>query len=527
MGRIILGTWERRLVRGLVGIAWMWVGLGIGGSPRLRAAAPPRPNILYLLADDMGVGDVSALNPRCAWRTPNIDQLAREGRTFTDAHSSAGVCTPSRYTLLTGRYSWRGALKSSVLHGYDPALIEPGRVTVASFLRDHGYVTAMVGKWHLGLDWARAGTLPEQVDFSRPFAGGPTAHGFGRFLGIAASLDMPPYVYLDGDRPTVVPTRRVDASPLPGMWRAGPIGDDFRHAEVQSRFVGRALDFLAERAAARDAKPFFLYLAFASPHTPILPTGDFVGRTRTNPYGDFVTQLDADIGTLLRALSIQGLATNTLVIFTADNGCAPYVNLAELRRVNHDPSAGFRGYKSDLFEGGHRVPFIARWPGQVPAGTRCTRTIGQVDLLATCAELVGATLPPGAGEDSVSLVASLRRGDRATGGRESLVHQSMNGSLALREGRWKLLMTPDSGGWSVPHPGTAETNGLPRRQLYDLESDPAETRNLEARHPAVARRMTRTLKEIVQRGRSTPGPRLTNNTSVPWPQVGWMEDPER
>jgi arylsulfatase A-like enzyme len=292
---------------------------GLAALRPASAAAPERPNVLLVLADDMGIGDVSHLNPASLWRTPHLDRLAREGMVFSDAHSSSGVCTPTRYTLLTGRYSWRGRLKRGVLQGYSPPLMEPGRQTLAGFLQAQGYTTALFGKWHLGLDWARSGPAPEDVDWTRPFGGGPRAHGFDRFLGISASLDMPPYVWLRDDRVTAAPAGRVGDSPAPRLWRAGPIGADFKMEEVQPRLTAETLAFLGERAAARDGRPFFALLSLASPHTPTLATGEFAGSTPT-PYGDFVRQVDADFGRILVELDRLGLARNTLVVFTTDNG---------------------------------------------------------------------------------------------------------------------------------------------------------------------------------------------------------------
>lgn len=492
-----------------------------------RSATPP--NILYILADDLGYGDVASFNPQCAWPTPNIDRLAREGVAFTDAHSASSLCTPSRYALLTGRYAWRSRLKKGVLQGYDPALIEPGRLTVAEFLRQHGYTTAMLGKWHLGLDWARRGPLPENVDFAKPFAGGPAAHGFDRFFGLSASLDMPPYVWLDGDRATRVPTATIGDSPPPRLWRAGPIGPDFRLEDVEPRLTEKTVAYLAERAAASDGKPFFLYLALAAPHTPLLPTREFVGKSRTTTYGDFVTQVDADVGRILAALETSGLAKNTLVIFTSDNGFAPAAGLDEQVAAHHDPSGGWRGYKSDLFEGGHRMPFVARWPGVTTAGTRCAQLVGQLDLFATCADLVGAKLPDDAAEDSVSLLPLLR-GENKAALRPSLVNHSADGEFALREGRWKLLLCPGSGGWSPPtatpsqwlKTAAADLGKLPPFQLYDLTTDPAEKNNLAAAHPEIVRRLGSALRAMVERGRSTPGAPQPVALNA-WPQVAWMQ----
>ncbi|HEY1108481.1 MAG TPA: arylsulfatase [Opitutaceae bacterium] len=494
-------------------------------------AQTSRPNILFILADDMGAGDVSALNPKSIWKTPHIDRLAREGMTFTDGHSSSGVCTPTRYTLLTGRHSWRGSLKRGVLQGYSPSLIEPGRLTLPGFLKQQGYATAMFGKWHLGVDFARtsAKAKADQVDFSKPFGGGPLAHGFDRFLGISASLDMPPYVWLENDRVTRPPGGTVKDSPAPYLWRAGPIGEDFKMEEVHPRFTQKTVDYLGERAKAGDGKPFFLYLAYASPHTPTLPTKEFVGKTPT-PYGDFVQQLDADIGRILDALDKTGLAKNTLVIFTADNGYAPAGNVPRLQQFGHDSSAGFRGTKSDAFEGGHRVPFLVRWPGVTPAGSRNATVVGHLDVFATCAELLGQRLPDNAAEDSASILALLR-GGRDAAPRRALVHHSSDGEFAIRDGKWKLILCPGSGGWSKPtrrpSPWTQPTadsfEGLPPFQLYDMEADPAETTNLEARHPEIVQRLGRLMRSYIEKGRSTPGAAQPLLGEANWPEIAWRD----
>ncbi len=509
--------------------AFLWLTCLVALAPfadRLHAAAP---NILYILADDMGVGDIAALNPKCAWPTPHLDRLAREGMIFSDAHSASSLCTPSRYALLTGRYAWRTKLKKGVLQGYSPPLLEPGRVTVADFLRRQGYATAVFGKWHLGLEWAKRGAQSEDVDFSKPFAAGPTAHGFDRFFGLSASLDMPPYVWLENDRAPLVPTATIADSPAPKLWRGGPIAGDFRMEEVQPRLVKKTLAYLGERAAARDGKPFFLYLPLAAPHTPVLPTGGFEGKTGTTPYGDFVAQIDDDIGLILAALDRLGLAKNTLVIFTADNGFAPPGGLTALQKISHDPGAGRRGYKADLFEGGHRVPFLARWPGVTPAGARSDATIGQLDLFATCAEILGVPLPATAAEDSVSFLAHLR-GEESAPRRALLVNHSADGEFAIRDGKWKLLLCPGSGGWSAPTATPsqwlpvepADLSKLPPFQLYDLAADPAETKNLAAAQPEIVQRLGRQLRDVIERGRSTPGAPQPFDPRG-WPQLGWMK----
>ena len=522
-------TKPQRVAAGWLALVACWIpGVAVSATDH---GSPSRPNIICILADDLGSGDLSCLNPTSAWQMPRLDRLASEGLVCTDAHSTSSVCTPSRYALLTGRYSWRGPLKKGVLDGYKPPLIEPGRLTVAELLRQHGYTTAAFGKWHLGVGWSRSGPRPEDVDFTRPFHGGPLAHGFDRFLGIAASLDMPPYVWLSQDRAASVPTAHVQDSRAPRLWRAGPISDDFKMEAVQTRLVDEAAAYVEQRAQARDGRPFFLYLPLAAPHTPLLPTAAFEGSTRTTLYGDFVAQVDSDIGRLLDALDRTGLADDTLVIVTADNGFAPAAGLAELEPFHHDPSGGRRGYKSDLFEGGHRVPFIVRWPGHVPAGSRTGALVSQADLLATCADLVGATLPEDAGEDSISLLPLLGLEAPAASVRDSVIHHSGEGRFAIRQGRWKLLAWPGSGGWSAPTPHPSEwldvpaedLSTLPPFQLYDLEADPAERTNLAATHPDVVARLGKLLRAQVDAGRSTPGKPQPVVLSG-WPQVEWRTD---
>lgn len=496
------------------------------------AQAAPPPNIVYILADDLGIGDVSCYNPKSAWQTPHLDRLARDGLRFTDAHAASSLCTPSRYALLTGRYAWRGSLKQGVLQGYSPPLIEPGRPTVADFLREHGYATAAFGKWHLGLDWTRNGPQPENVDFARPFANGPTAHGFDRFFGISASLDMPPYVWLANDRATAVPIATIGDSAAPKLWRAGPIAADFKMEDVQPRLTEKAIAYFAERAAARDGKPFFLYLALAAPHTPILPTREFDGKTRATSYGDFVTQIDADLGAILAALEKHGLAKNTLVIVTSDNGFAPAADVPAHARIGHDPSGGYRGYKSDLFEGGHRIPFIARWPGVIRAGTTSADLIEQLDLFATCAEILGAKISDTAAEDSMSILAILRGEKSPAPPRPTLVSHSAEGRFAIRDDQWKLLLWPGSGGWSSPTPAPsqwlkverADLSKLPPFQLYDLSADPAEEKNLAAAHPEIVQRLGRLLRADIERGRSTPGAPQPADLAAPWPQLAWRKE---
>jgi arylsulfatase A-like enzyme len=480
-----------------------------------RAQQTGAPNIIVVLADDLGYGDVGAYNPRGRIPTPHLDRLAREGMRFTDAHSSSAVCTPTRYALLTGRYPWRTRLERGVLWGNGDALIEPGRTTVASLLKSRGYHTAGIGKWHLGLRWAaKPGATPDRttnneraatdwIDYTQPIANGPTHHGFDEFFGLPASLDMRDYVYIEGNRVVEPPTATLAGEPssVPAFHRPGPAGPSFRPERVLADLTARATAYVRQRG--RDRQPFFLYLPFASPHTPVLPTARYRGRTGLGAYADFVAETDAAIGELLQALEESGAAGRTLVIVASDNGPAPVAGiLRDLRERGHDSAGGWRGAKQDLFEGGHRVPFIVRWPGTVPAGSTSHATVGLVDLLATIADAIGAPLPRDAGEDSVSFLPVLRNPDAAFDRGVALVVQSGDGSFAVREGRWKLCLAPGSGGLSAPRPGSPEERGLPLVQLYDLVADPAETVNRQAEHPAIVQRLTARLEAFRAAGRS-------------------------
>jgi arylsulfatase A len=486
-----------------------------------RAAAPPeRPNIVYILADDLGYGDVRCLNGDARIATPNIDGLAAHGMVFTDAHSGSAVCTPTRYGILTGRYAWRSRLKSGVLGGYSPPLIEPGRLTVARLLQGHGYRTACIGKWHLGLVWPTTAAGPRPfgdeiepkrdigaVDYTRPIAGGPTSLGFDAFYGISASLDMPPFLYIHDDRCVGVPTVQKT------FLRKGPAVADFEAIDVLPTLARRAVEYLDARGKAEDARPFFLYFPLTAPHTPIVPGAESRGRSGINAYADFVMQVDATVGRVVEALTRNGLEDSTLVILTSDNGCAPAADFAELSRQGHHPSGPFRGHKADIFEGGHRIPFLARWPGKIPAGSSCADTICLTDLMATCAAILGVPLPADAGEDSVNILPDLLA--TAPGPlREATVHHSIDGSFAIRQGRWKLALCPDSGGWSPPRPGRPEARGLPPVQLYDLAQDVGERRNVQAEYPEVVAQLTRLLQRYVNEGRSTPGPPRENEGKV-------------
>jgi len=498
--------------------------------PAHAAELAPKPNIVYILADDLGYGDVKCLNPDGKIATPNIDRLAAAGMIFSDAHSGSSVCTPTRYGILTGRYAWRSRLQAGVQGGHSPRLIETGRLTVATLLKRHSYHTAAFGKWHLGMNWPLKPGVPKfgdgiengpegwNVDFTRAIADGPNSVGFDEFFGISASLDMVPYTFIENDRVTVVPTVNKQFSMMlgreGGATRRGPAAADFEAIDVLPTLTDKAVDFIARRAAGAKADvPFFLYLPLASPHTPIAPPKNWQGASGINPYADFVIATDAAVGKVLDALDSQGLAENTLVVFTSDNGCSPMADFGALLARGHNPNFVFRGHKADIFEGGHRVPFVVRWPVRVKPGTRSDRTICHTDLLATCAEIVGTPLPDSAGEDSVSLLPTLL-GQAEAPLRKAVVHHSINGSFAIRQGKWKLALCPDSGGWSKPTPGSAEAGQLPPVQLYDLAADLGERKNVAGEHLEVVARLTKLLEKYVADGRSTPGSLQKNTREV-------------
>lgn len=488
----------------------------LAGFGFANGAKAETPNIVVILADDLGYGDVKCYNPQSKIPTPRLDRLAREGMRFTDAHSASSVCTPTRYALLTGRYPWRTRLQSGVLNGYSPPLIAPDRMTIATLLKSAGYATACVGKWHLGLTWAtnkvapdtetKRANLESAVDWTKPIFNGPTHLGFDYFYGISASLDMPPYVFIENDRVTAIPTTQK-------KWiRAGAATADFEAENTLPELADKAVAWIKQQAASR--RPFFLYFPLTAPHTPILPTKEWQDKSGLNAYGDFVMQTDATVGRVLDALDAAGIAKNTLVIFTADNGCSPAAGTGEMQTKGHHASGQWRGFKADIWEGGHRVPFLARWPARVKAGTTSTETICLGDLLATSADIVEKNLPDGAGEDSVSILPALLGKKIARSLREATVHHSIEGKFAIRQGPWKLALCPGSGGWSTPKDAAAAKQNFPPVQLFNLTNDPAETKNIQADRPEIVARLTRLLEKYVAAGRSTPGKPRHNDAAI-------------
>ena len=488
---------------------------------------PVQPNIIYILADDLGYGDVSSYNENSKIKTQYIDNLASEGVMFTDAHTSSSVCTPTRYGVLTGRYNWRTTLKKGVLSGYSKSLIQQEETTVADFLNENGYATAYIGKWHLGWDWTLENTdslgidhlkARPVVDYTIPVKNGPNTHGFDYSYGFCGSLDMPPYVWVENGMPTKVPTDTTKGKKGQATWRKGPTSKDFSHEEALPEITERTVNFIAENA--NNDKPFFIYMPLPAPHTPILPTKEFQGKSGLdNPYGDFVLMVDWVVGEVTKALEQNGISENTLIVFTSDNGCSPAANYKQLKTKGHNPSYVFRGFKSDIYEGGHRVPYIMSWKGTIEP-TKSDQLVCTTDLFATVADLIGADYADDVAVDSYSHLAVTNIKSQKPL-RKSIVHHSVDGEFAYRKGDYKVNFCFGSGGWSYPSKNVkkAVLDTLPKVQLYNVKEDMAEQNNLQAIFPEVITEYRTDLLQIINNGRSTEGEKQMNDTVEDWPQL--------
>ncbi|MBJ07151.1 MAG: arylsulfatase [Verrucomicrobiaceae bacterium] len=484
----------------------------------LTIVVEAKPNFIFILADDMGYGDVSHAGGKIP--TPHLDQLRAEGMRFTDAHTTSSVCTPTRYGILTGRYNWRSPLKKSVLFPPKKSIMDPGRLTIAGFLKNHGYRTCVVGKWHLGLNWhmldqpAKAMEGPTRgtcwnIDFSRPPQLGPLKLGFTEDFLFPASLDMAPYLYLRNDIAVEIPTVSK------GWNRQGPATREFEAKNCLVDFARESRSFI--RSAVGKKSPFFLYLPLTSPHTPIVPSDRWQGKSPLGSYGDFVMETDWVVGEVMKELAAQKVVENTVLLFTTDNGCSPAARIPGLIEKGHKPNADWRGHKADIYEGGHRVPFLVRWPERVEANSSCDLTICTTDFFATVAEILGNNgqeFPQNAAEDSFSFLGALDQPTRSTPTRPYTIHHSINGSFAIRKGLWKLCLCPGSGGWSNPRPAQAlKDEGLAPVQLFHLGADPSERRNLQSEYPEVVQDLVEDLHHAIKNGRS--------NSGLPCKNEGW------
>ena len=465
-----------------------------------------RPNIVYILADDLGYGDVSAYNPKGQIKTPNIDQIAKQGMRFLDAHSASGVCTPTRYGILTGRYPFRSQLPVGVLRGYSKSLIAKDQQTVANLLASMGYETGVVGKWHLGLDWTllpgNEGVLqqtdikneldPAIIDYSKKTTAGPNTVGFGYSYILPASLDMPPYLFLENHQVEELPTgytkgSKEDKGYAGPFWREGKMAPNFDFHEVLPRFTQKAEAFIGKQSSQ---KPFFLYIPLAAPHTPWMPKPEYKASSGAGEYGDFVQQVDASVGAILKKLDQMGFSKNTLVIFTSDNG--PYWRQDYIDRFHHQSAGEFRGMKGDAFEGGHRIPFLARWPGTIQAASQSSATISLTSLLATVADITGQKSKA---EDSYSILPVLQGKVNQVPGQPAVIVSSSVGFFTIRKGDWKLIEGLGSGGFTEPKeikPSQEGVNG----QLFNLALDPKETQDVFSTNPQKVAELRALLQEI-------------------------------
>ena len=467
-------------------------------------AADMKPNVVLIYADDMGYGEVEALNPeRSRVPTPGLNTLAAEGMIFTDAHTTSSVCTPSRYALLTGRYNWRTRLQRGVVSGGKEPLIAADRMTLGKLFQAQGYRTAIFGKWHLEYSYEvpaelakaprpkkTASIYPAAVPVGTKIPDGPITRGFDHFYGFHHARSMSSIVVDD----TIVQEMDV--------------------VEILPAITKATTDYIdAHAEQAKSGKPFFIYFPLSSPHTPIATAPEWMGKSGIGKYGDFVAQTDGSVGAVMEALERNGLTENTIVIFSADNGTSKAGNIPDLEKQGHYPSANLRGSKADLWDGGHRVPFILRWPAQVKAASTTDQLISLADMFATFSEMFGYTYADDTAEDSISF-APILLGEELKTPREAVVHHSIDGKFAIRQGPWKLLLAPGSGGWSSPKDAEAKKKGLPDMQLYNMADDLGEMNNLLEQYPEKVASLITLLESYVEQGRSTPGVDQNNDAKI-------------
>ena len=478
---------------------------------------PPgvKPNIVILYADDMGYGDLGANNPASKIPTPHLDRLAAEGLRFTDGHSSSGVCTPSRYAMLTGRYHWRDFHK--IAEAFDGPVFKPGQLTLPAMLRQQGYATACIGKWHLGWDWdaiRKPGTPKRSIqhtdfDWTKPFPGGPLSQGFDYYFGDNV-INFPPYAWIENDRfvtaPDVTFTNFTFKAKEGGPeCRPGPGRSDWDFYQNLPTLTRKGVEYVRSRKG--KAQPFFLFFPMPSPHAPIIPTDAFDGKSQAGGYGDYVVQTDDACGQLLAALRDCGFETNTIVVFSSDNG-PEYYAYARDEKYDHWSAAPFRGLKRDLYEGGHHVPFVIRWPGVTEAGTVTEALISQVDLMATFAAMLDFDLPGNAAADSFNFQPWLK-GEVKTPPRSTMVHNTNPKNYAIRDGDWLLVdaksgytSTKPSPAWNKKH-HQAPDDDQPV-ELYNLKDDIGQRNNLAAEQPKKVTELQMLLGRIRDQGHSAP-----------------------
>ncbi|MGM9790243.1 MAG: arylsulfatase [Candidatus Cryptobacteroides sp.] len=486
-----------------------------------------RPNVIVILADDLGYGDISCMNPDSKIPTPNIDALCNDGVRFTNAHAASTLSTPSRYGLMTGRYPWRTRLKQGAFNGYALPLIENDVRTMAHLFSESGYSTACIGKWHLGMGWQYGTEDPSYkksvmngrssgVDYKAGITDGPTDHGFDYFFGLAGSLDMAPYAFVENKNMFTLPDHTIPKGQGLLLMHGGDAGEGFEPKDCLPEIFRRGTEYV--NAAKDSEKPFFLYLPITAPHTPVLPHDEYIGKSGIGPYGDFVVMIDDLVGKLTAQLEKNGQLENTIIVFTSDNGCAPYVNIKDIEKKGHFPSYIYKGYKTDIYEGGHRMPLLISWKNHFDSAVRdCPVCL--TDLYSTFAEMLGASLGDRDGVDSYSIWKILE-GKAGKNSRTDIIYESGNGFLSIYRGRYKLIFHPGSGGWGYPSK-SEDLKGLPEFQFFDLKNDPHEDNNLYPRmkDKAIIRKMTETIRGQILSGRSNAGVAVSNDTPANWNQI--------
>ena len=482
------------------------------------------PNILFILADDLGYGDVACYNPESIIPTPNLDKLAADGMRFTDAHSPSTVCTPTRYSILTGRMQFRTGMRGVFTGAGGPCLIEQDRLTLPQMLKNKGYTTACIGKWHIGMSFFdKKGKRitdqgingVQQIDYTRPIPDGPLHRGFDKFYGtVSCPTTDWLYAYIDGDRIPVPPTKLIDKKKLPKHpysrdCRPGMVAKNFNHEEVDLVFLDKSKHFLESHVKNNPQKPFFLYHSMQAVHLPSFPAEQFKGKTKAGPHGDFIFEMDYIVGELLKTLDSLGVADNTLVIFASDNGPEVTTTINMRKTHKHDGARPWRGFKRDQWEGGHRTPFIAKWPGKVKRGTTSDQLLSLTDIMETCARIVSTKLPNNAAEDSYNMLPVLLGTQSDIPVRKHMLQQTHTLALSIREGQWKYLDHQGSGGnkYKAPRLKAYSLKGSDPQvsgQLYNLTTDPGETKNVYSKHPEIVKRMKAQLEEFKKNGRSAP-----------------------
>ena len=494
-----------------------------------------KPNIVIFFVDDMGYGDISYLNPEGKIQTPNLDKFAEEGMIFTDAHSTSSVCSPSRYGLLTGRYNWRSELQRGIVLPFGKLLIKDNILTLPHHLSENGYHCGLIGKWHIGMDWdfevdkdfhpaGHCAKEPEEEyvatdehrkkwkeAFSKPIKKGPHTCGFDYSFGVDIP-NWPPFCFIENGQTLGIPSTYLPKYQIGNQMASipGPAMPYWNFHQLLPTFASKTDEYIKERS--KSDKPFFLYFSSTSPHTPLAVNKKFIGSSSLNNlYADFVIETDDIFGQVLKSLEKHGVADNTIVIFTSDNGCAPYVGVKDLEEQGHFPSYIYRGYKSDIWDGGHRMPFIIRWPGNIKPNSICDELICLTDIFKTCSDIIGGTLSDSNGVDSFSFLPLLMGEKNPI--RDFIVHHSIKGKFAIRDKEWKLVLCPGSGGWAYDDKKAyeQEENFL---QLYNMKEDPSERNNLCKKYSEQVQKMLEILSQIIENGRSTPGEKQQNEVKV-------------